>query len=609
MCGILGSVNSALSEKVLDLIAARGPDDSGLESYSIGRHSVDFGHRRLAIVDLSPAGHQPMVSQCGRYRLIFNGEVYNHAEIRASLKFRSFRGHSDTETLLYALIERGAEALRSFNGIFSLAFLDENEQRLFLARDPFGVKPLYYRFSANKLQFGSELKPLLAMQSAEVDTASLAELLRLRYLPSPDTLFKDIRRLRPGHFLDVNLRGDNIRSQENRFLVTPPAETDMSFAEAQKVYGELFEQAVERQLMADVEVGVLLSGGVDSALVAANAAQRVDYPMKAFTVGFTQDDVADEIDDAAETASLLGLDHRVSRIGAEDFFGIMRKCVEIVEEPLATTSIIPMYYLSKHAAESVKVVMSGQGADEPLGGYGRYRGELIAPYFPSLLGGPARALAGALGVKKDKILRGLSTIGIRDDVDRFLANYSVFDAPQINRLTGVGEDRAREKIDYFYQLLDSRSRRRPVERMMGLDLRMNLADDLLLYTDKITMHHSLECRVPILDHELIRFAESLPAHYRLKLKQGKRIHKAYAEQRLPARVVHRPKKGFWSPTNIWFKDSGFLTEALLENGSRMDNYFDREAVSQVLHEHVSGFDRQRQIFLLLAIRHWLDLFG
>jgi asparagine synthase (glutamine-hydrolysing) len=540
---------------------------------------------------------------------VFNGEVYNHEEIRAGLKQQNYRGHSDTETLLYALKEQGPSAVASFNGIFGLAFVDLDQQKMFLARDPYGVKPVYYRMHQNQFAFASEIKPILRLLADEVDAESLAELLRLRYTPSPDTLFKGIKKLRTGHVLEIDLTKQTLKPREWSYLEPIPKQQNISFDDAVSRYGELFEAAVQRQLMADVEVGVLLSGGVDSALVAASARSALDKPMKAFTVGFTEQDAADETVDAAETSEVLGLEHLVHRIGSEDFFQIMEECIGIVEEPLATTSIIPMHYLSALASKHVKVVMSGQGADEPLGGYTRYQGELISPYLPTSMARAARFMVNKLGIRNQTLERGVSAACIKDDISRFLEVYTVFDQQQIHRLTGIEETRAHERIKYYYDLLECSQRSLPVERMMSLDMHLNMADDLLLYTDKITMHHSLECRVPILDHELVRFIESLPAEHRLRFREGKRVHKAYAERSLPKKIVNRPKKGFWSPTSKWFRDTGFLSEILFSGNSKFDSYFDKKSVADVLDEHAQGYDRQRHIFLLLSIKHWLDIYA
>jgi len=608
MCGILGTINIDFGNEILDLIRHRGPDASGIEAFSVSKHNVCFGHRRLSIVDLSPAGAQPMVGQNKDCCIVFNGEVYNHADLKKRLSGIDFKGHSDTETLLYTLKRYGIESIADFNGIFAFAFFDLDSKKLFLARDPFGVKPLYYWHSNDRFVFSSELKPILKLVDTSLCAKNLAELLRMRYLPAPDTLFSGIHKVKPGHLLEIDLSKDDIQMSQRSYIRPIPDKTKLSYIDARFEYGRLFEQAVRRQLMSDVEVGVLLSGGVDSALVAHMAQKHLLYKMKAFTVGFDKKDDSDEISDAAETAEILGLDHKYIKITIDDFFGFLRKGVSIVEEPLATTSLIPMYYLSHLASSDVKVVLTGQGADEPLGGYGRYQGEVLSNLLPSAILAPIANVLLKAGLKNEKFQRGLYALSEPDIVKRFLRAYTVFRPSEIRSLTGIEDKKSISCVQYFYDLLFSDSQMTSVEKMMSLDMRMNLADDLLLYTDKITMSHSLECRVPILDMELVRFIESLPGKYRIKFKQGKMIHKDFARSVLPGKIVNRKKKGFQSPTKKWFKDENKLREVLLDKSSLFTSYFDTRAVEKIISQHQHDFNKERHLFLLLAIRYWMDEF-
>lgn len=612
MCGIIGTVDLPIDQAALDLIAHRGPDGQGLTTRTLGVHRVVFGHRRLAIVDLSANGAQPMASSDDAHLVTFNGEIYNHLELRRQIRGIAFRGHSDTETLLYSLAARGTAAIGDLNGIFAFAWLDLQRRRLVLVRDPFGVKPLYYARVGAGLVFASEIKPLLQLVPKQVDRRRLATLLKLRYSPSPDTLFEDIHRLRPGHFLDIDLAGESLRVSEvaYRGTVTQAAER-VGLDSAVQRYGDLFTAAVERQLMSDVEVGVLLSGGVDSALVAAVARKALDKPIKAFTVGFTGAEAAgvDEVDDARHTAGQLGLDHHVVRIGSDGFIEALRECVRIVEEPLATTSIVPMRFLAQLAARHVKVVLSGQGADEPLGGYGRYQGALLSRYVPRWLAQAGGGVAGALGLRNDQLRRGLAALAQPDEIGRLCETYAVFTDEEITALTGTAVTDAKARIRYFHDLLGCAALPDEAARMMALDLRLNLADDLLLYTDKITMASSLECRVPILDLDLVRYLESLPVEYRVTLRQRKRVHKLFAREYLPAAIIERPKKGFWSPTARWFRDSRAIHDLLLQPDSRFAGFLDRQAVARTLEQHRRGHNRERHIFLLLCLFFWFEEFG
>lgn len=608
MCGILGSVNRRLDRGALDLIKHRGPDGAGIARVTVGPSDVTIAHRRLAIVDLSPAGRQPMRTADGNGLITYNGEIYNHLDLRKRLNEPDWPGHCDATTALRYIARRGIEAVADFNGIFAFCYVDVQKGKCYLARDPFGVKPLYYRLVGGTLLFASEIRAILQMAGDELDRDNLAELLHLRYLPAPDTLFKNIRKVRPGHYLEVDLLDASLPARQRAYVSPPgppPGRREISYPDALDRYGELFSRAVDRQLMSDVEVGVLLSGGVDSALVAAAAQGRAGYRMKAFTVGFAGHEDADEIDDARRTAELLGMEHHFVRIGFDDFLGSVRQCTAIVEEPLATTSIAPMLHLSALAAGSVKVVLTGQGADEPLGGYLKYQQELFRPWVPPVAARSLRRLAGLVGVKGPTALRALGALGEKDDLARFIQAGCVFSQRRIEAMTGRRPSKAAKRLGYFYDLLRCGDQPTSVERMMSLDLRTSLADDLLLYTDKVTMHHSMECRVPMLDLELVRFVESLPGRYRLRLGRGKIIHKQFAARLLPRSIIRRRKNGFLSPTKAWFRNSGPLREILLDRGSRLGRFIDLREVDKTLTEHAAGFNRERHIFLLLSLHYWM----
>jgi asparagine synthase (glutamine-hydrolysing) len=610
MCGILGSVNYSFNQSDLDLLKHRGPDDSGIEDVHINGNIVKFGQRRLSIIDLSPAGHQPMFTECGNYMIILNGEIYNHLELREKLgKGINFKGHSDTETILYYLKKYGINGITDFNGIFAFAFLDRITNKLFLARDPFGVKPLYYYEGENNdLIFSSEIRPIKALlKKCSFNKDALASLLRLRYNPSPDTLYQQIKKIHPGHYLEIDLSKNQLLLQHHSFISEIPKTVNYPANDVVRLYGQKLEEAVKRQLLSDVEVGVLLSGGIDSALVAALAQKHYPGKIKAFTIGFEGAHDEDEIEDAAATASALDLEHYYRRISFTDFLGMIKKCSDIVEEPLATTSVIPMYYLSELASAEVKVVLTGQGADEPLGGYTRYKLELLRSKIPKIFRQLVFPVVKKVKFRNEQISRGIKAMNINDDVNRFLTAYEIFTNKEIYELTATKDTLSAQRIAYYYDLLNCKAMKHPVERMMALDLHLNLADDLLNYTDKITMYHGLECRVPMLDLELVNFIQSLPVSYKLNLKHGKIIHKQFAEQLLPHEIIHRKKKGFQSPTHSWFKqEADTIKGILLSNESLFANIFNRGYIEKIINQHQNGFNREKQIFLLLSIYYFLE---
>lgn len=608
MCGILGSINRVFNEKELDLIQHRGPDDFGIENYSVNNNTIVFGQRRLSIIDLSPAGHQPMNSMCDDYSIIFNGEIYNHLELREKLPSTTkYKGHSDTETILYYLKEFGIDGIKDFNGIFAIAFLDKKKKKLFLARDPFGVKPLYYHQDGNSLIFSSEIRPIKSMVGSEtLNNKALASLLRLRYNASSDTLYNNIKKMLPGHCCEIDLNDKNLNPTHSFYAKKLPVEKKESNISLLHQYGFELEKAVKRQLISDVEVGILLSGGIDSAVVAALAKKHYKGRLKAFTIGFEGQFEEDEIKDAQVTAEFLGLEHHVKKITFSDFLELIEECTKIVEEPLATTSMIPMYYLSKLASEKVKVVLTGQGADEPLGGYTRYKSEIVRQKIPRIITKLILPIVKILKIKNEKLLRGANSLAISDELNRFLAVYEIFSNDEIKKLISVEDSLSRTRINYFYDTLDCKSKKQPIERMMAIDSRMNLADDLLNYTDKITMNFSMECRVPMLDIELIDFIESIPLHLKVNYNQGKLIHKEFAKTILPSEIINRPKKGFKSPTKIWFeKESEKLKDILLSPNSEFSKVFNQSYVSEIILQHQRGYNKEKQIFLLLSIYYWL----
>lgn len=609
MCGILGSVNICFDNSLLDSIKHRGPDDFGIEQYIFNHHEVLFGQRRLSIIDVSSAGHQPMKTSCDNYSIIFNGEIYNHQELREKLPQEiKFTGHSDTETILYYLKEYGIASIKDLNGIFSIAFLDRVHNKLFLARDPFGVKPLYYSEGENNFIFSSEIKPLKSIQAeSTINLDALATLLRIRFNPSPDTLFNRIQKIRPGHYIEIDLNAPQLLIKHISYLKPLTETIHKPKTNVVPLYGQKLEDAVKRQLLSDVEIGILLSGGIDSALVAAIAKKHYNKTLKAFTIGFEGNHAEDEIEDAAETASILGLEHHYKRINFSDFLDIIKKCVLIVEEPLATTSIIPMFFLSEIASNAVKVVLTGQGADEPLGGYNRYKLELIRNIVPSFLTRlPQKVLSSNL-MKDEGMLRGIKSLGIKDEIERFLSVYEIFNLSEIQKLISKTEKTSEQRISYFYEALDCKKRRTSLERMMALDTRLSLPDDLLNYTDKISMHFSMECRVPMLDLELVQFIESLPIKYKVNLNQGKIIHKQFAHQVLPDSIINRKKKAFQTPTAYWFKNEiETVKEILLKGNTEFSKVFNQQYVAEIIKSHQLGYNKEKQIFLLISIFYWLD---
>lgn len=612
MCGILGSINFDSTGKYLDCIRHRGPDGAGEKTIRIGNNLVSLLHRRLSIVDLSEAGSQPMNSANNQLCIIFNGEIYNHLELKEKINGTSFRGHSDTETIVnyfnhFDILHHIGE----LNGIFAFALLDIPGKRLFLARDRFGVKPLYYSFSDDRLIFSSELKPIRAALHPDTAKGLLINSLRMRYTPSPFTIYENIKKVEPGQLLEFDLE-EHISLKKIRFASSPSSSGSRKgeLKNLTKEYGDLFVQAVERQLMADVEVGILLSGGIDSALVAAVAKDKTRKTIKAFTIGFEEDsDEVDEVENASQTASVLGLEHFYKRITFADLLGSIEKIAEIVEEPIATTSIIPAYFLSELAASHVKVVLSGQGADEPLGGYDKYK---AIPFLKSLKLPDTLRKFTRFGRKfyndRENLRRFITAFQQRDLIDAYMEFNSIASDEAIENL--IAPSHRQDLLSQVEKAGNSikkiwKDRFQPYTEDAGLflyyDLRTSLADDLLMYTDKITMNFSLECRVPILDNDLIAFIESLDNSCKFNLRDSKIIHRAFAREYLPSDIINRKKLGFKSPTESWFRKNTDELKTILTTNKALQDIFSVSGIDKIIFEHQKGKNNEKIIFLLLNI--------
>jgi asparagine synthase (glutamine-hydrolysing) len=618
MCGICGQFDFIHQEPVSPetvtrmarSIVHRGPDDEGY--YFAG--PLGFGFRRLSIIDLA-GGHQPMSDGEGKVWVVFNGEIYNFKELRSELETRGhqFKTNSDTEVIVHGYKQWGTKVFSRLNGMFGLAIWDVEKRRLVVARDAMGIKLIYYRLEEAKLTFGSEIRSVLAAEpsDAEVDPVSVNLFLRYRYTPSPLTIFKGIRKLAPGSMLIV----ENGTCREERWYdYTPiPFDGPKEDREAERELFELYDAAVERHLISDVPVGLLLSGGLDSGLLLA-LMNRYGKGWPAYTVGYGKTFKDDELADAAETASLLGARHIPVELDRNEFEESLPKIVDALEEPVASSSIVPMYFVCRRAREDVKVALVGQGPDEAFGGYKRHLGVHYGGIWRGLPG-PFRGLVGS-AIKRlprnETLKRGINSLDVEDRLQRYQQVFSLAPAAQIDALFRGDFSHAKldgKPVGTWHELMPQMEHIDELNGFQFLELRSSLPDELLMYADKLSMAHSLEVRVPYLDRTIVEFAQRLNASYKIRGGTGKWLHRKVCRRFLNRRLLKRKKRGF--AVNVvdgWFRSSlqGKLPEMLLDEGSLMFEVLEPRAVRKLLHDHRSGRqDNYKLLFSLVMFEQWL----
>ena len=593
-----------------DSIRHRGPDDEGyLISGPLG-----LGFRRLSIIDLA-GGHQPMSDVEETVWVIFNGEIYNYRELRAELRSKGheFRTNSDTEVIIHGYKELGAEVLNHLNGMFGLAIWDVKKQRLVVARDAMGIKLIYYRITNGQLTFGSEIRPILAAQDSkpEVNPDALNLFLRFRYTPSPLTIFQGIRKLPPGTMLVVERGGCR---EERWYNYTPvPFSNPKEDKEATEELLELYRGAVRRHLLSDVPVGILLSGGLDSGLLLGLMNEQ-GGPWPAFTVGYGEIFEDDELADAKETAAVLGAVHVPVKLDQAEFERSLPKIVECLEEPIASSSIVPMYFVSQRARQDVKVALIGQGPDELFGGYKRHLGVHYGDWWrwlPSVFRSSVGFAVDRLP-RNETLKRGVSSLGTLDRMKRYQDVFSLAPARIIDGLfrdDTLPRRNGDELVDYWRGLIPQMVHTDELGGFQLLEIRSSLPDELLMYADKLSMAHSLEVRVPYLDRTVVEYVQRLGAGFKIRNGIRKWLHRRVCERYLPSRILKRKKRGFAvNVVDDWFHSSltGELQEVLLDESSLMFGLLNPKPVRRLLEGHQSGRqDNHKLLFSLVMIEQWL----
>jgi asparagine synthase (glutamine-hydrolysing) len=597
-------------ERMANSISHRGPDDQGY--YVTG--PLGLGFRRLSIIDLE-GGHQPMSDQEGMIWVIFNGEIYNFRELKSELEAfgHVFRTKSDTEVIVHGYKQWGDEVLNHLNGMFGLAIWDVRQERLVLARDPFGIKLIYYKLDKDRLYFGSEIRAVLAAtnERPDVDPNSLNLFLRYRYTPSPYTMFMGIRKLAAGTMLVCEKKTSYLR-QWYRYQPTPFSPMK-SVGEAREELLELYKQSIKRHLLSDVPVGLLLSGGVDSGLLLALMNQYGES-WRTYTVGYGSSFSDDELSDAGKTAALFSSRHSAVTLDRRTFEDMLHTIVSCLEEPIASSSIVPMYFVCKRAREDVKVALIGQGPDELFAGYRRHLGVRYGAYWghiPGWVRGPIASRIAALP-RNEALKRGINSLDVKERLRRYQHVLSLLPGNEIDDLfqDGTLERNAGDKIlECWKDLFPLMGETDELGGFQFLEMRSTLPDELLMFGDKLSMAHGLEVRVPYLDKELVEYVERLPASFKVRNGSQKWLHRQVCQNLLPKTILRRKKRGFAvNVVDDWFRGtmSGKIEEILMDRESHMYRYLRPSVVERMLKQHRSGQnDYHKILFSLVIFEKWL----
>lgn len=600
-----------------DLLAHRGPDADGV----FVKGPVGLGHRRLAVIDLSPLGHQPMSTDDGEVTITFNGEIYNFRELRAELESRGhrFRSRSDTEVLLLAYREFGTKCLDRLRGMFAFAIYDHSRRTLFLARDRLGKKPLFYRWDDHGMAFASEPQAFFAESSfvATPDLTALGSYLNLQYVPHPQSAFKGVCKLPPAHYMTVNAESTRV---ERYWKLSYVPKRVISEAEASTELLDRLTDAVRVRLVSDVPLGAFLSGGIDSTTVVALMAQSSDAPVKTYTIGFEDKD-HDELRYARLVADRYATDHH-EIIVRPDAVNLFPRLVWHYGEPFADEAAIPSFYLAEFTRRSVTVALNGDAGDESFAGYTRYVSEAeverLQHLLPASLRRSAATLAGALGGHATaRTWRGRACERLHALAEvpehRYARRMMHFTPELVNELCTVDFVRrsGSSGMAHLLAAFSASDANEWVDRLLDVDVNTYLPDCLLAKVDIATMAYGLEGRSPLLDHELMEFVARLPVEMKMKRGEGKRLLKMAVGDIVPREIRARPKKGFSVPLDRWFREDlrAFATDVLLGPPATTRGYFRADAVRRLLHEHATGQRSwRRQIWNLVMLELWHQTF-
>jgi asparagine synthase (glutamine-hydrolysing) len=619
MCGIFGKLffeKTKIEEKdykdCLDTISHRGPDDEGFYV----DENIILGSKRLAIIDLSEAGHMPMTNEDGRFWMVFNGEIYNFLELRKDLEKRhKFKSRTDSEVLLHLYEEKGVDCLKYLRGMFAFAIWDKKEKVLFLARDRVGKKPLKYYSNAKFFIFASELKAILKDKEVkkEIDWGAIDEYLTYQYVPHPKTGFKGIFKLEPAYYLLVTLDGKI--KKERYWNLDYSQKLNLSENEWIEAIEEKLRESVKIRLISDVPLGAHLSGGIDSSTIAAMMAQEMKEPVKTFSIGFKEKKY-DETKYARLVAKRYGTDHH-ELIVEPNAIEILPKLVYYYEEPYADPSALSTWYLCEVTKKYITVALNGDGGDENFAGYDRYNTFKLYKDLEFL---PGKKLFG----KINEILYQITKLKIFRKGFRFFSAYQDDPISFYLRLIGFFQDEEKEKLyqpdlkkliedsrgSNFLREIFKKTKGHWLDKILYLDINSYLPDDLLVKVDIASMAHSLEVRSPFLDHEFMELCAKIPPNLKMKGHNKKYIFKKLAQKYIPKECIFRPKTGFGVPLEFWFKDEllNFLKERILSQ--EFLNYgFNKNFLEQLIKEHQKGIrNHSYRLWALLILSEWLNQF-
>jgi asparagine synthase (glutamine-hydrolysing) len=607
MCGIYGELSPEpdleAGERATDVLAHRGPDERGTW---LGE-GIFLGARRLSIIDLA-GGAQPIWNGDETCCIVYNGELYNTAELRRELgaKSHAFRTRSDTEVVLHAYEQWGPGALSRLNGMFAFAIWDERSRSLFLARDRIGEKPLYYFEDGTRLVFASEIKAMLEHPRVprRVDPHGLANYLAFGHSTAPETMFEGVRKLLPGHYLAAGRGQTRVVS----WWDVPDAGEPLGEEEAERRIGELLEDSVRRRLVADVPVGAFLSGGVDSTAIVALMQRHASARVQTFSLGFGGGKAYDERGDARRAAAALGTEHRELQVDHGELLGVLRQLVYHFDEPFGDAASFPVYLLSRFARDHVKVVLTGDGGDELFGGYRRYVADQVAPLYGRLPRPLTDRAVPALVDRLPRLRRSkqlTAALSIRDPGRRYPAWFRVLSPELLDEaLVTNGHD---PDALYARAYAAAGNARDHLNRLMYVDVKTYLPDAFMEKTDKATMAWGLEARMPLLDHRLVELAFRIPSGLKIRGVSTKRILKRAVRDLVPAETLKKRKHGFSVPLDGWLQGglASYAREVLLDERTRRRGYFDPRVVERLWDEHQRGRHvRATALWLFLNFELW-----